>query len=94
MRTLTSGRRHHGWQQRGARDIDALRTAVMRALRALGYDAQPLDYDGRFIDALRERKPEVVFIALHGPGGEDGHVQALLDYLAIPYTGSGLEASR
>jgi D-alanine-D-alanine ligase len=66
---------------------------VMRALHALGYAATSLDYDDRFLDALREIKPDVVFIALHGPGGEDGHVQALLEYLSIPYTGSGLEAA-
>ena len=66
---------------------------VVRALNSLGYDAQSLDYDDRFLDALRQLKPEIVFIALHGPGGEDGHIQALLEYLSIPYTGSGLEAS-
>jgi D-alanine-D-alanine ligase len=66
---------------------------VMRALQSLGYTAQSLDYDARFIDNIREVAPDVVFIALHGPGGEDGHVQALLDYLAIPYNGSNLEAS-
>lgn len=66
---------------------------VVRALHSLGYDAQSLDYDDRFFDALRQLKPDVVFIALHGPGGEDGHVQALLEYLSIPYTGSGLEAA-
>jgi D-alanine-D-alanine ligase len=65
---------------------------VVRALNSLGYDAQSLDYDERFLDALRQLKPEIVFIALHGPGGEDGHIQALLEYLSIPYTGSGLEA--
>ena len=68
-------------------------SGVMRALQSLGYDAQSLDYDARFIDAIREVAPEVVFNALHGPGGEDGHVQALLDFLGIPYTGSGVEAS-
>jgi D-alanine-D-alanine ligase len=66
---------------------------VLRALHSLGYDAHSLDYDDRFIDALRQLKPDLVFIALHGPGGEDGHVQALLEYLSIPYTGSGLEAA-
>ncbi len=66
---------------------------VMRALQSLGYNAKSLDYDERFVDALRELKPDAVFIALHGPGGEDGHVQALLEYLSIPYTGSGLEAA-
>jgi D-alanine-D-alanine ligase len=66
---------------------------VLRALQALGYEARSLVYDERFIDALHQYKPDVVFIALHGPGGEDGHVQALLEYLSIPYTGSGLEAA-
>ncbi len=68
-------------------------SGVMRALQALGYDAQSLDYDQRFLDAIREIAPDVVFNALHGPGGEDGHVQALLDFLGIPYTGSGVEAA-
>jgi len=68
-------------------------SGVMRALQSLGYDAQSLDYDQRFIDGIREIAPDVVFNALHGPGGEDGHVQALLDFLAIPYTGSGVEAA-
>ena len=68
-------------------------SGVMRALQSLGYEARSLDYDERFLDALREIEPDVVFIALHGPGGEDGHVQALLEYLGIPYTGSGVEAA-
>lgn len=68
-------------------------SGVMRALQSLGYDAQSLDYDRRFVDAIREIAPDVVFNALHGPGGEDGHAQAILDYLGIPYTGSGVEAS-
>lgn len=66
---------------------------VLRALQSLGYEAKSVDYDERFIDAMRELKPDVVFNALHGPGGEDGHVQALLEYLSIPYTGSGVEAA-
>ncbi len=68
-------------------------TGVMRALAALGYDAQSLDYDTGFIDAVRKIAPDVVFNALHGPGGEDGQIQGLLDHLDIPYTGSGVEAS-
>ncbi len=58
----------------------------------MGYDAQSLDYDRRFIDAIRELNPDLVFNALHGPGGEDGQIQGLLDYLGIVYTGSTLEA--
>ena len=42
--------------------------------------------------ALSER-PDVVFVALHGPGGEDGTVQGFLETLGIPYTGSGILAS-
>jgi D-alanine-D-alanine ligase len=68
-------------------------SGVMRALQTLGYDAQSLDFDANFIDAVRTLKPDVVFVALHGPGGEDGQVQAILDYLGIAYTGSGVEAA-
>ncbi len=66
---------------------------VMGALRSLGYQTQALDFDERFLDGIKEFAPDAVFIALHGPGGEDGHIQGLLEYLTIPYTGSGLEAS-
>jgi D-alanine--D-alanine ligase len=40
-----------------------------------------------------EDRPDVVFIALHGPGGEDGSVQGMLEVLGIAYTGSGVLAS-
>jgi D-alanine-D-alanine ligase len=68
-------------------------TGVMRALESLGYTAQSLDYDRRFVDAIRDIAPDAVFNALHGPGGEDGQLQGILDYLGLPYTGSGLEAA-
>jgi D-alanine-D-alanine ligase len=66
--------------------------AVMRALAALGHDAQSLDFDGRFVDAIRDIRPDVVFNALHGTGGEDGTIQGVLEWLGIPYTGSDLTA--
>ena len=44
----------------------------------------------RLIDELR---PDVAFNALHGPFGEDGTIQGILEYLAIPYTHSGVLAS-
>ena len=65
---------------------------VLRALERLGYDARSLDFDPRFIDAVREIAPDLVFNALHGPGGEDGTVQGILDWLRVPYTGSDLRA--
>lgn len=40
-----------------------------------------------------DSRPDVVFIALHGPGGEDGTVQGMLELLGVPYTGSGVLAS-
>src|SRR5579863_2769818 len=41
--------------------------SVMRALETLGYQAAALDYDDGFVEAVRERKPDAVFNALHGP---------------------------
>ena len=41
----------------------------------------------------RDLKPDVAFNALHGPFGEDGCIQGVLEVLAIPYTHSGVLAS-
>jgi D-alanine-D-alanine ligase len=67
-------------------------TCVMRALAALGHEARSLDFDARFIDGIREIAPDVVFNALHGRGGEDGTIQGVLEWMGIPYTGSGVAA--
>jgi D-alanine--D-alanine ligase len=63
---------------------------VLAALARLGYEARSLDFDARFVEAVREIEPDVVFNALHGPGGEDGTIQGILDWLGIAYTGSGV----
>jgi D-alanine-D-alanine ligase len=65
---------------------------VEDALSALGHEAVPLDADGELVARLREERPDAVFIALHGPGGEDGTVQELLEILGLPYTGPGVAA--
>ena len=62
----------------------------MRALESLGYPARSLDFDARFVENVHEVAPDVVFNALHGPGGEDGTIQGVLEWLGIPYTGSGV----
>ena len=62
---------------------------VQHALERLGHEVYPLDIEDSTTEALMELAPETAFICLHGPGGEDGTVQALLETLAIPYTGSG-----
>jgi D-alanine-D-alanine ligase len=62
---------------------------VQHALERLGHEVHPLDIEDPTTEALMEVAPEAAFICLHGPGGEDGTVQALLETLGIPYTGSG-----
>ncbi|HEX6529509.1 MAG TPA: D-alanine--D-alanine ligase [Burkholderiales bacterium] len=66
---------------------------VLAALKKKGVDAHPFDPKERDLqDLLRERFARV-FIALHGRFGEDGTVQGVLEWLGIPYTGSGVLAS-
>jgi len=66
--------------------------AVWTALGRKGYDAAPLDVDGSVGARLRDVQARIAFIALHGPGGEDGTMQGMLEVLRIPYTGSGVQA--
>ncbi|HMW49828.1 MAG TPA: hypothetical protein PKC70_16125, partial [Cellvibrionaceae bacterium] len=67
--------------------------AVIAALQAEGVDVIGVDIRQNPIAQLQAVKADRVFIALHGPGGEDGRMQALLEYLQLPYTGSGVAAS-
>lgn len=67
--------------------------AVLDALLAAGVDAFSFDPAGQSIWTLAEQKPNRAFIILHGGDGEDGTVQAALDLMKIPYTGSGVMAS-
>lgn len=64
------------------------------ALRSVGHQVSELDSaDLGFVEELLRLKPDVVFLALHGRDGEDGHIQGLLEFLRLPYTGSGVLAS-
>ena len=68
--------------------------AVTEALRRKGYEfVAPIDVGDDLVDRLRDERIEVAFVALHGPVGEDGIVQGVLEFLRIPYTGSGVRAS-
>jgi D-alanine-D-alanine ligase len=67
--------------------------AVLAALKRRGVDAHGFDPKDRPVEALRSEGFERVWIALHGPGGEDGAMQGALDWLGVPYTGSGVLAS-
>ena len=66
---------------------------VLHALRRCGVDAQPFDPAEQGLDALLAERFDRAFVALHGRLGEDGTVQGVLEWLGIPYTGSGVLAS-
>ena len=67
--------------------------AVLAALQRRGVAAAGFDPCARSLLELTEQGCDRVWIALHGPGGEDGTVQGALEYLGIPYTGSGVAGS-
>ena len=68
-------------------------TAVLAALGRRGVAAAAFDPRERSLLELGTQHFDRVWIALHGPGGEDGTVQGALEYLGIPYTGSGVAGS-
>jgi D-alanine-D-alanine ligase len=67
--------------------------AVYAALRKAGVDAFKLDLQENALKQLLELKADRVFNILHGRGGEDGTIQAVLDMLGMAYTGSGVYGS-
>jgi D-alanine-D-alanine ligase len=67
--------------------------AVLAALRRRGIDAHGFDPAERELGELRRDGCARAWIALHGPGGEDGTAQGVLEFLGIPYTGSGVTGS-
>ena len=67
--------------------------AVHQALLNLGVDVVAIDAGDNLLQSLPGYQLDRVFIALHGPGGEDGTLQGALEYLNLPYTGSGVLAS-
>jgi D-alanine-D-alanine ligase len=67
--------------------------ACLAALQKRGVDAHGFDPKEKPLTELLVRKFDRVFIALHGPGGEDGTLQGALEFLGLPYTGSGVMGS-
>ena len=67
--------------------------AVLDALRRQGVDAHAVDPRDDAVRALLDGGYDAAWIALHGRGGEDGSIQGLLEYLQLPYTGSGVAGS-
>jgi D-alanine-D-alanine ligase len=82
---------------KGGRGLErqvSLRSAsrVEDAVAALGHELVAIDIGANLVATLEDERPDVAFVALHGPGGEDGTVQEILEILAIPYTGPGVAA--
>lgn len=67
--------------------------ACADTLEEIGYQVSRIDVDRDVSAKLAALKPDVAFNALHGPYGEDGTIQGILEYLDIPYTHSGVMAS-
>jgi D-alanine-D-alanine ligase len=67
---------------------------VGRALETLGHTVEKIDPALQDLNALNWDRFDVAFIALHGKFGEDGQVQQILEQALVPYTGSGVAASR
>ncbi len=67
--------------------------AVLAGLKRRGVDAHAFDPREQSLPKLVDEHFDRVWIALHGPGGEDGTLQGALEYLGVPYTGSGVMGS-
>ncbi len=82
---------------KGGRSLErgvSLRSAarVEEGLARLGHDVTSIDAGAELVEELNRHRPEIAFVAMHGPGGEDGTVQELLEILGIPFTGPGVAA--
>ncbi len=76
------------------RDVSLMSgNAVLAGLREAGINAHAVDTRDVSVLTLKEQGFGSAFIALHGRGGEDGTLQAVLEFLQLPYTGSGVMAS-
>ena len=61
-------------------------SACADALEASGFKVTRVDVQRDVASILSDLKPDVAFNALHGPFGEDGCIQGVLEILGIPYT--------
>ncbi len=68
-------------------------TAVYEALKKQGIDVIAINVKDNLIEQIANKKIDRVFNIIHGRGGEDGLLQAVLETLKVPYTGSGVMAS-
>ena len=81
-----------GWSQERPVSL-ASGTECAAALRRAGYQVTEVDVGRDVVAVLTALKPDVAFNALHGPFGESGMIQGVLELLELPYTHSGMLAS-
>lgn len=81
-----------GWVNERPVSLSTGRECV-KALEDAGYKVSVIDVGRDIADVLSKDRPDVAFNALHGPFGEDGCIQGILEVLDIPYTHSGVMAS-
>lgn len=67
--------------------------AVIAALEEAGIDHVAIDVGDNVIADIQRAQIDRAFLILHGPGGEDGCIQALMEFMHIPYTGSDVQSS-
>jgi D-alanine-D-alanine ligase len=67
---------------------------VIAELAAVGVDARIADADLTLLAGLADDRPDAVFLALHGAGGEDGAIRGVLELTAVGYVGSTADACR
>ncbi len=81
-----------GWSAERPVSLDS-GAACADGLEDAGYRVSRIDVARDIAQVLAAQKPDVAFNALHGPYGEDGTIQGVLEILDIPYTHSGVLAS-
>ena len=67
---------------------------IIGALKRLDYQVVDVDANIDLMEQIHIHKPNIIFNALHGTWGEDGEVQKILEASKVPYTHSGIEASK
>ncbi|MDB5527701.1 MAG: D-alanine--D-alanine ligase [Devosia sp.] len=81
-----------GWSQERPVSLKS-GTECAAALRRAGYQVTEVDVGRDVVAVLTALKPDVAFNALHGPFGESGMIQGVLELMELPYTHSGVLAS-
>ena len=67
--------------------------AVLKSLKKMGFNADGIDARAGLPEKLKSKKIDFVYNVLHGPWGEDGTVQGMLEIMNIPYSGCGVLSS-